>query len=39
MIKVMNQLKPVIKIMANGGLGVLKEDEHDQDHNNKVGPI
>jgi len=31
----MNQSKPMIKIATNGGLGALKEDEHDQDHNNK----
>ncbi len=24
--------------MTNGGLGALKEDEHDQDDKNKVGP-
>jgi hypothetical protein len=38
MIKVMNQSKPMIKIVTNEGLGALKEDKHDQDHNNKVAP-
>jgi hypothetical protein len=34
----MNQLKPMIKTATNGGLGALKENKHDQDHNNKVVP-
>jgi len=38
MIKVMNQSKSMIKIATNGRLGALKEDKHDQDHNNKVAP-
>jgi hypothetical protein len=34
----MNQSKPMIRIVTNGGLGALKENKHDQDHNNKVAP-
>jgi len=37
-IKVTNQSEPMIKITTNARLGTLKEDEHNQDHNNKVRP-